>query len=286
MPGKVGALFVMGDDPVSALPNGAAAMGEVGFLVVQDAFMTATAAAADVVLPGATFAEKEGTFTSTERRVQRVRKAVDAPGEARGELEVLSELSARLGRGMSYGSAAEVMEELAAVSPIYAGLSFEGLEGGWGVRWPLEAALGAGDAGGRANGSAIREENAAPITGDDYPLVLAADYALGAWSNDVLVGNTIGLRRQKGADRRAPGRLLVSREDAERLDLRPGAEIRVRSQKGELKAETVVSEAVRPGVVLMAAEMLAAADGALHCRPDPETGVPRMAPCAVRIEKL
>lgn len=293
MLGKVRGLYVMGDDPVSALPDGASARAAVAgldFLVVQEAFLTPTAAAADVVLPAATFAEKEGTFTSTERRVQRVRRAVGPPGAARAELEVLCELAERLGRPMGYGSAAEVMEEIASVSPVHEGLSYGELEREWGVRWPRERAMSRGRAeiGAEERGEdpALMEETAAPRVDEEFPLVLSADYSLDAWSTDTLVESAVGLRRQKGADRRRAARVLMSGSDAERLGVRSGARVRLRSRSGVGEATVEVSAGVRPGVVIASASMLAGANGLARCSAEPETGVPRLQPCAIRIESI
>ena len=103
------------------------ALCRLDFLVVQDLFLTETAQMADVVLPAASFAEKDGTFTNTERRIQRVRRALDPPGESRADWEILAGIASRLGYPMHYDSPAEIMEEAAAVTPIYGGIRFERL---------------------------------------------------------------------------------------------------------------------------------------------------------------
>ena len=105
------------------------------FLVVQDIFMSETAQLADVVLPACAFAEKEGTFTNTERRVQRVRKAVEPPGEAREDWRILCELAAQMGYKMSYSDAGEIQKEIASLTPIYGGITYDRL-GGAGLQWP------------------------------------------------------------------------------------------------------------------------------------------------------
>ena len=135
---EIKALYIMGENPALSDPNlnrTRKAIEKVDFLVVQDIFLTETAEYADVVLPSTCFAEKDGTFTNTERRVQRVRQAVTAPGEARHDWEILCALAGRMGYPMAYESAAQIMEEIASLTPIYGGISFDRLET-TGLQWP------------------------------------------------------------------------------------------------------------------------------------------------------
>ncbi len=141
--GRIRALFVMGENPMLSDPDIThveEALRSLDFLVVQDIFLTETARLADVVLPAATFAEKEGTFTNTERKVQRVRKALDAPGEARADWKILVALAGRLGADWQYRGTRQVFDEIATLTPSYAGLSFERLDDEGGLCWPCPAA--------------------------------------------------------------------------------------------------------------------------------------------------
>ena len=293
MLGKVRAMLVMGDDPAAALPDAAAvreAVDGLEFLLVQDAFLTPFARAAHVVLPSATFAEKDGTFTNTERRLQRVRKAVEPPGEARADWEILCDIARRLGRPMEYESPAQVMEEIASLTPIYSDVSYEKLDEGWGLRWSLDKALAADQAvpGAAAAGEepAAVEQSGAPGVDDEFPLVLTPDHALESWAADKLVVNAIGLRRQQGADR-APSlpQIAINPADAESLDLRPGQRARVRCRNGEMEASVRVTDAVREGVVVLPARVRGSAAAVLPSSTNPETGVPLLGPRAVRVEK-
>jgi len=293
MLGKVRAMLVMGDDPITAFPDVAGAreaVADLDFLVVQDAFLTPFAQAAHVVLPSATFAEKDGTFTNTERRVQRVRKAVEPPGEARADWEILCDISRRMGRPMEYESPAQVMAEISSLTPTYADLSYQRLDEGWGVRWSLDEAVAAkqamlGETAADDEPPSV-EQCAAPAVDDDFPLILTADYALESWAADKLVVNAIGLRRQQGADRPTVlPQVEISLREAENLELRTGARVWVRSRSGEMEAAVRVSEAVRPGVVVLPATLREAAAAVLPSSSNPETGVPMLRPCAVRIEK-
>ena len=137
--GKLKAMYVMGENP--ALTDADAnhvrkALESLDFLVVQDLFMTETAKHADVFLPAACYAEKDGTFTNTERRVQRVRKAVEAPGEARPDWQIICDLSRRLGHPMDFASPQEVFDEIRSLVPSYAGITYERLDKEGGLQWP------------------------------------------------------------------------------------------------------------------------------------------------------
>jgi len=293
MLGKVRAMLVMGDDPTTSLPDAAAvreALAKLEFLVVQEAFLTPVAQAAHVVLPSATFAEKDGTFTNTERRLQRVRKAVEPPGEARADWEILCEIARRFGRPMEYESPAQVMAEIASLTPIYSDMSYDRLDEGWGLRWSLDKAVATDQAllGAAAAGEepAAVEQSGAPGVDDDFPLVLTADHALESWAADTLVVNAIGLRRQQGADR-PPSlpQIAINPADAESLDLRPGQRARVRCRNGGIEAAVRITDAVRQGVVVLPARLPESA-AVLQSSTNPETGVPLLRPRAVRIEKV
>ncbi|MBN1262651.1 MAG: formate dehydrogenase subunit alpha, partial [Anaerolineae bacterium] len=140
--GRVKALYVLAEDPMTSDPDlnhVRRALETLEFLVVQDIFFTETAKFADVVLPGACFAEKEGTFTNTERRIQRVRKAVAPPGEARPDWEILCDVATRMGYPMHYRSPAQIMDELAPVTPIYRGVHYWRLDEGEPLQWPVRS---------------------------------------------------------------------------------------------------------------------------------------------------
>ena len=136
--GSIKALFVMGENPVQSDPDAShvkKALEKAELLVVQDIFLTPTAQLAHVVLPGACFAEKDGTFSNTERRVTRVRKAVEPPGDAKADWEIICDISSRLGYEMKYESPAAIMDEIASLTPSYGGISYDRLEGE-GIQWP------------------------------------------------------------------------------------------------------------------------------------------------------
>jgi predicted molibdopterin-dependent oxidoreductase YjgC len=136
--GKLKALYIMGENPMLSDPDinhVKEGLDALDFLVVQDIFLTETARLADVVLPGVSFAEKNGTFTNTERRVQRIHKVIEPLGEAKEDREIISELSKRFGYEMNYHTAGQIMDEIASVTPIYGGINYQRLKT-HGLQWP------------------------------------------------------------------------------------------------------------------------------------------------------
>ena len=180
--GSVKALYVMGENPVLSDPDSGhvvKALKKAELLVVQDIFLTETAEMADVVLPGTSFAEKDGTFTNTERRVMRVRQAIEPVGESRPDWQIIQDISNRFGFSMEYESPAAVMEEIASLTPSYGGISFERLEGE-GLQWPCPTPdhpgtkfLHAGKfARGRGLFHAIEYRAPAELVDDEFPIWL------------------------------------------------------------------------------------------------------------------
>ncbi|GAG10501.1 unnamed protein product, partial [marine sediment metagenome] len=136
--GKIRGLFVMAENPAMSDPDlnhARAALKKVDFLVVSDIFMTETAKLADVILPGVTIAEKDGTITNTERRVQLIRKAIEPTGNSKPEWQIICELAQKMGYNMSYNNPGEIMEEIANLTPIYGGMYYNRLEKA-GLQWP------------------------------------------------------------------------------------------------------------------------------------------------------
>ena len=181
--GKLKAMFIMGEDP--ALTDADAnhvrkALDSLEFLVAQNLFMTETAGYADVFLPAACYAEKDGTFTNTERRVQRVRKAVEPPGQCRADWEIIADLSCRLGHEMHYDSAEEIFDEMRTLVPSYAGITYERIDK-TGIQWPCPDTDHPGTRFLHANGftrgkgllQGIEYEAPAELCTDEYPILLS-----------------------------------------------------------------------------------------------------------------
>jgi formate dehydrogenase major subunit/formate dehydrogenase alpha subunit len=264
--GRIRALYVLGEDLAMTEPdvNHARNCLESGaFLVLQEIFPSETAAFADVLLPGASFAEKSGTFTNTERRVQLVRQAIEPPGEARQDWAIAAELArrvlAREGRvpvgahaGWDYRDAAQILEEVAALTPSYAGISHARLGRGDRLQWPVPDVSHPGTPvlhvgcfpRGRGRFHAIDHLSAAELPDAQYPLVLTTGRVLYHWHGGEMS------RRTKGLLEACPEALVeVSPEDAAKIGLNGRQAVRVRSRRGELVAQAVVTDRVAPGVV-------------------------------------
>ena len=293
MLGAVRALVVMGDDPLVTLPDIASAreaLAGLSFLVVLDSVLSPIAEAAHVVLPGASFAEQDGTFTSAEHRVQRVRACVPPPGDARPDWQVICELSGRLGRPMEYASPAGIMAEIASLTPAYAGVSYQALDdsaGGLLVEPQAGVEQATATTTSEAEPSFSLDQAAAPETDDEFPYLLAPDYALRSWGGEALAAASVCLRREL-----APGRPLqlarieMSRADARERGLRDGQQVIIRSRTGEMRASLRLNDAVRSGVLALPYSMREDAAAVMPPELHPETGVPLLAPCAVSIHQV
>jgi len=240
--GKIRALYIFGEDPFINLPNLERlknGLNQLELLVVQDLFMTHIGSYAQVILPGVSFAEKDGTFTSMERRVQRVRKAISPVGDSRPDWKILCDLSTKMGYSMGYQSPAEIMDEIASNVPIYAGVSYSSLEKD-GIQWALKA--------GR-NRRFVPVEYVAPAEqpDDKYPLWIIPrgfHYHYG-------IGTTA--KRAMGLAKVYPESCIEVRpEDASRAGLGDGDKVKVISPRGEVETYCKISGAVPKGVAYFA----------------------------------
>ncbi|MGQ9681183.1 MAG: formate dehydrogenase subunit alpha [Anaerolineae bacterium] len=292
MDGRVKALYIMGENPVLSDPNAshlAEALKHLELLVVQDIFMTETARLAHVVLPAASFAEKDGTFTNTERRVQRVRKAINPPGNAMADWEIIRDLAARLGHPMPYRTAEDVFAEMASLTPAYAGMSYERLEKG-GLQWPCPDRYHPGTrilhrerfARGRAKFHAVTFRPPAELPDDEYPLVLTTGRIRYQYHTGTMT------RRSRGLEHVAPEeRLLVHPDDAARLGIADDDVVRVTSRRGAVDIKARVSRKPQPGLVFATFHYHEAPINRLTIDElDPVAKIPALKYCAVRVEKL
>lgn len=289
--GSVKMLYIMGENPMVSDPDiqhVSHALDALDFLVVQDIFLTETAEKAHVVLPVACFAEKDGTFTNTERRIQRVRKAVEAPGEARSDLEVFRELMARLGYQESAETPEAVMTEIAALTPAYGGISYTRLEQE-GLCWPCPTAAHPGTEtlhkGQFARGKGLLQgaEHIGPAETADaqYPYVLTTGRVLYHYHTRSMTGRVPGLNALSGESF-----IELSPEAAEGLNLVSGDTVRVTSRRGAVEATVKVTGAITGNTVFMPFHFAEGAanhltNGAL----DPISNVSELKVCAVNLEK-
>jgi len=301
--GAVQAMYVVGENPLLSEPDlnhATKAIAQLDCLVVQDLFMHETAELGHVFLPAAAFAEKEGTFTNSERRVQRVRAAVPPPGEARPDWWITAELAKRVarrvgldvGRQFDYDSASEIFDEMARLIPFMGGLSHERLDREGGLQWPCPSADHPGtpylyaDSFPRGLGRfvpALQTAAAAELPDPDYPFVLNTGRLLYHWHGGTMT------RRVEGLLELAP-RLEVALHpaDARRLGVETGDPIRVSSRRGDVDAFARLTEAVRPGAIFIPFVKLAdsAANFLTNSAHDPSSKIPEYKVCAVRIEAI
>jgi len=254
--GVLKAFYCMGEDPVTSEPNQAKvieSLRKVEFIVCQDIFMSETAKLADVILPAACFAEKDGTFTNTDRRVQRVRNAVEPPGEARPDWQILCDVSTAMGYPMSYRHPSEIFDELASLTPTFAGISYERIEKA-GLQWPCPTADSPGTpflhegrfTRGKGLFHVISFRPAAELPDADYPLILSTGRTLYNYN----VGNMT--RKTPAIEARQPENFVeIHKDDAARLGIADRAMVRVSTRRGSIPARAHVGTKVRPGAIWM-----------------------------------
>ncbi|MGG5341273.1 formate dehydrogenase subunit alpha [Enterococcus sp. AZ192] len=255
--GKVKGLYIFGEDPIVTDPDTnhvRHALENLEFLVVQELFMTETAAYADVVLPGISYAEKDGTFTNTERRVQRVRKAVEPRGSARQDFDIFCEVMTRLGYPCHYDSAKEIMEEIAAVTPTFGGITYERLEETGGLQWPCRTLDDPGTpimhvgnfTRGKGLFMAIPYKKARELPDEQYPYLMSTGRMLYHYNTRAMTGRTEGINQIAGRSY-----IEINSVDAGRLGIQEGDKVKVRSRRGTIETYAAVGNRVFPQEVFM-----------------------------------
>ena len=295
--GDLTVVYCIGENPVQSEADQKKAIDlleGLELLVVQDIFLTATAELADVVLPAsAAWAEAEGTVTNSERRVQRVRKALEPPGEARDDLWIIAELARRMGADFRWQTAEDVWNEVRSLSPVHAGMSYKRLEELGGLQWPCYDENHPGELflhsrlwedpvpGNRVPFVAVDHDPPVDKLTDDFPIRLTTGRRLDSYNTGVQTGGyTSPLRRGESLD--------ISPEDAERFGLATGDVVRVISRRGQVDVPIRLDESLRPGLTFMTlhfqddvATNLLTIDAT-----DPKSGTAEFKATAIRIEKL
>lgn len=302
--GDIKGLFVLGENPGMTDPDAnhaRRALTNTEFLVVQEILPSETTPHADVILPGAAFAEKSGTFTNTERRVQMVREAVHAPGQARHDWEILADLGRRVQQklglypnsapyaGWDYASPADILDEIRALTPSYAGLRFDRIDKA-GIPWPCPTEDHPGTpilhkgkfVGGLGNFSAVEWLPPQEVPDAEYPLVLTTGRVLYHFH-----GGTMS-RRSKGLDEIYPeGFVEINPVDARALGIEDGNLIKVSSRRGHVTAKAEVVDRPDQGVIFMTFHFKEAAANLLTIAAlDPVAKIPEFKACAVKVERL
>ena len=290
--GKIRGMYFMGENPLLTDPDGnhiKEALEKLDFLVVQDIFLTETAELADVVLPAASFAEKEGTVTNTERRVQRMHKAIDPVGESREDSRILCELAGRMGHPMDYASPAQVLEEIAALTPSYGGISFERLDRGETLSWPCPKKDSGGTtylhkgkfARGLGKFHAIEFKPPAEETDSEYPYILTTGRLMFHFHTGTMTRRTSLLNHEVPT-----GFVEVNPEDAKALGIADTEKIEVRSRRGAIEIAAMVTKKVPKGTVFIPFHFAECAANVLtNPALDPDAKIPELKVCAVSLTR-
>ena len=289
--GTLKAMYIIGENPLVSdadLNHAEKSLRKLDFLVVQDIFLTETARLADVVLPSACFAEKDGTFSNTERRVQRVRKTVEPPGEARDDWRIVCDIATRMGYPMSYADSGQIMDELRTVTPSYAGISYDRIEQ-QGIHWPCPNEEHPGTpilhreqfTIGKGVFNPIDYAPPAETVDRDFPLYLTTGRVLYQYHTGTMTMKTGGLNEI------APECFVeISPQDAQRFAIEDGALVGIASRRGRIQVRVKISpKAVRGTVFLPFHYAQAAANRLTNAALDPISGIPEFKVCAVKLEK-
>jgi formate dehydrogenase major subunit len=264
------------------------------FLVVQDIFLSETAELANVVLPAACYAEKDGTQTSTERRVQKWRKAVNPPGEAKADWQIISELAGKMGfaKQFPYKSAEEIFTEVAKVTPSYGGMNYARLEKPEALHWPCPTAEHPGTPilhkekfahpDGLGVLTPIEWKPPAEVPDKEYPLILTTGRCIWQWHTGTMT------RRSESLEREVPtGWVEINPEDAAALQVADGEMVKAKTRRGEIEITAKVTDSIRKGEVFIPFHYVECAANILTNNAlDPVAKIPEYKACAIRIEKL
>jgi predicted molibdopterin-dependent oxidoreductase YjgC len=292
--GSTRVLFVLGENPMLSDPDinhVRQCLEDLPFLVVQDIFLTETAELADVVLPATSFAEKDGSFTGTDRRIQRVRKAIEPVGESRPDWGILCQLARRMdAHGFDFQSPGEVMDEIAALTPIYGGVSYKRLDEEGSLQWPVPTADHPGTpylhkgmfSRGLGRFHAIEFQEAVELPDDEYPFTLTTGRMMFHWHTGTMT------RRSEKLEREAPNPYVeLHPEDAARIGLNGAKRVRVASRRGEIELGVRITPRIRPGVVFIPFHYAEAAANVLtNAALDPIAKIPEYKVCAVKVQPV
>jgi len=290
--GQIKAVYLVGENPVLSDPDAKhtqEALEKLEFLVVQDIFLTETARLADVVFPAVSFAEKDGTFTNTERRVQRVGQAIEPIGGSKPDWWITCQIAKRMGgKGFDYENPVQIMREIADLTPSYGGISYERLEK-TGLQWPCPTKEHPGtpflhkDTFSRGKGKFMPLEYRPPaeMPDEEYPLILTTERSLYHYHTGTMT------RKVKGLNKLRPEELVeMNPADATKLGVSDGQPVKVVSRRGEVTAKAKVTQASPPGVVSMTFHFAESPTNRLtNPAFDPVAKTPELKVCAVRVEK-
>lgn len=290
--GEVKGLYIFGEDPIVTDPDTAhiiKALESLDFVVMNELFMTETAQYADVILPGVSYAEKEGTFTNTERRVQRVRKAVTIPGEARLDTDIFIDIMNRMGYPQPHLTAAQIMDEIASVTPSFGGISHARLDAGETLQWPCPSKDHPGtpilhvDKFTRGLGWFYPAEYvpSAELPDEDYPIILMTGRILYHYTTRAMTGKTPGLMEIEGKSF-----IEMNYKDADAIGVKTGDKVKISSRRGQIVSTARVGRKVSQGETWMPFHFPDGnANWLTNAALDKYARIPEYKVCAVKIEK-
>lgn len=293
--GEIKALYQVGENPIISEADAnhvKKALDNLDFFVVQDIFFNETAHYADVVLPATSFAEKNGTFTNTERRVQRVRKAIDSPGEAKDDWWIACEIAKRLGaKGFDFKSTKEIMDEINSVTPSYQGIKYNRIEHE-GLQWPCPTDDHSGtkflhsEKFARADGKGklfpLTYKASIELPDSEYPLLLTTDRSLYHYHSATMTRRVEGLEILDGEEF-----LRINPLDAEKMGIKDEEYLTVKSRRGTVKVKAKITHICPEGVASLTFHFHETRTNELtNCAVDPVAKIPETKVCAIKVEKM
>jgi formate dehydrogenase (NADP+) alpha subunit len=293
--GDIKAMYIMGENPVTSEPdtdNIKKSLQNLEFLVVQDIFLSETAEMADVVLPGCSFAEKDGTFANSERRIQRVRRAINPIGESKPDWLITCEIAQRFGaEGFEYSDPSEIYKEIAEIAPIFSGINYRRIDSE-GIQWPCNDENDMGTPilhtetfkteNGRGKFIPLKYRPSAELPDEEYPLILTTGRSIYHYQTSTMTGAVDGLRKLYGEDY-----IEMCLDDANKIGVEHGEKVKVISRRGEIEPKVRVTDNCLSGVVFMTFHFGESATNIItNAALDPISKTPEFKVCAVRVEKI
>lgn len=293
--GKLKSLYIVGENPVLSEPDSSRvikSLENLDFLVVQDIFLTETAELADVVLPASSFAEKDGTFTNTERKVQRIRKAIKSYGNSKADWQIICELAKKMGsHGFDFNHPEEILQEINSLTPIYGGINFKRLDED-GLQWPCKDVEDPGTKflyqdkfstdNGKARFMPMNYQSSAEIPDKDYPFILTTGRNLYQYHTGTMSRRVYGLNNLYGQEQ-----IEINPNDALELEVEEGDLVYVVSHRGRVKAKVKLTSNILQGLVSMTFHFSETPTNLLtNSVLDPVSFTPELKVCAVRVEKI
>jgi len=291
--GRIKAMYIMGENPMLSDPDlhhVEKGLKNLEFLVVQDIFLSETAQFADVVLPAASGLEKDGTYTNTERSIQRVRKVIEPPGESKADWKIICDIAKKMGyeKPFSYKTPAEIMNEIAKLTPSYGGINYGRIETS-GIPWPCPDTAHQGTpylhkdkfARGKGKFSVLEYKPSMELPDENYPFVLTTGRSLFHWHTGTMTRKVDDLNEIRDREY-----VEINPVDAQTLGVKDGETVEVSSRRGAVKVETKVTEISAPGVVFMTFHFKETPTNLLtNPALDPVAKIPELKVCAVKISK-